>query len=44
MGLVRDFTGTYALGFVLLALFALGCLGAVMNLHRIVPLTRTGPA
>jgi NNP family nitrate/nitrite transporter-like MFS transporter len=44
MGLVRDSTGTYALGFVLLALFALGCLAAVMNLHRIVPLTRTGPA
>lgn len=34
LGFVRDATGTYALGFVLLAIFALGCLALLLSIRR----------
>ncbi len=37
MGFVRDATGTYALGFVLLALFAVACLGVLWGMRRSKP-------
>jgi NNP family nitrate/nitrite transporter-like MFS transporter len=38
MGFVKDATGTYSLGFVLLAVFALVCLVVVLRLRRAEPL------
>lgn len=37
LGLVRDATGTYALGFVLLAVFAVGCLTVLLSMRRARP-------
>jgi MFS transporter, NNP family, nitrate/nitrite transporter len=37
MGLVRDNTGSYMLGFVFLAVFAVGCLAVLINLRRSKP-------
>lgn len=37
LGLVRDATGTYALGFVLLAVFAVGCLAVLLGMRRARP-------
>lgn len=39
MGFVRDATGTYALGFVLLAVFAVACLGVLLGMRRSKPVT-----
>jgi biotin transporter BioY len=40
MGVVQAATGGYALGFLLLAAVALGCLAVLVGLHR----ARAGPS
>jgi len=40
LGFVRDATGTYALGFILLALFTVACLAVLLGLRRTKPATQ----
>ena len=44
LGFVKDATGSYALGFVLLALFAFLCLAVVLLLRRQAPVPAPSPS